>query len=116
MAATRSAWTNVEMGPPDGILGLVEAFNKDDHPDKVSLVVGAYRTNDGKPWVLPSVKKAEEIVVRLRPLRVFFPARASRAFTPISSHKLTAATTTCARSWRRARTRSTRRSAAWTTS
>jgi len=51
------------MGPPDGILGLVEAFNKDTSPDKVSLAVGAYRQDNGKPWVLPSVLKAEEQVV-----------------------------------------------------
>ena len=63
MAATRSAWTNVEMGPPDGILGLVEAFGKDTSDKKVNLSAGAYRGDDGKPWVLPSVLKAEEKVM-----------------------------------------------------
>lgn len=28
--------------------------------DQVSLGVGAYRTDDGKPWILPCVKKAEK--------------------------------------------------------
>ena len=51
------------MGPPDGILGLVEAFGKDDFPNKVNLSVGAYRDDQNKPWVLPSVRKAEERVV-----------------------------------------------------
>jgi len=60
---TRHAWTEVAMGPPDGILGLVEAFQKDDFPKKVNLSVGAYRSDEGKPWVLPSVKKAEERVL-----------------------------------------------------
>jgi len=61
----RSAWSasDVPMGPPDGILGLVEAFGKDDFPKKVNLSVGAYRNDEGKPWVLPSVKKAEERVL-----------------------------------------------------
>lgn len=61
----RHAWSaaRVPMGPPDGILGLVEAFNKDDFPNKVNLSVGAYRNDEGKPWVLPSVRKAEERVV-----------------------------------------------------
>ena len=45
------------------ILGLVEAFNKDESPSKVNLSVGAYRQDDGKPWVLPSVLKAEEKVM-----------------------------------------------------
>jgi hypothetical protein len=31
-----SAWSNVKMGPPDSILGLVEAFNKDAAPGKVA--------------------------------------------------------------------------------
>ena len=59
----RRNWSKVPLGPPDGILGLVEAFNKDSFADKVNLSVGAYRGDDGKPWVLPSVKKAEEKVM-----------------------------------------------------
>ena len=50
-------WSGVEQGPPDAIFGLVEAFNKDTNPSKVSLVVGAYRDDNGKPYVLPVVKK-----------------------------------------------------------
>ena len=51
------SWSSVQMGPPDSILGLVEAFTKDESPNKVSLAVGAYRDENGKPWVLPSVRK-----------------------------------------------------------
>ena len=29
---------------------------------QVSLGVGAYRTSEGQPWVLPVVKKAERIL------------------------------------------------------
>jgi len=58
-----SQWTNVPLGPPDAILGLVDAFNKDPNPNKVSLSVGAYRDDAGKPLVLPSVKEAEKRVV-----------------------------------------------------
>ena len=28
----------------------------------ISLGVGAYRTDEGKPWILPTVKKAEKIL------------------------------------------------------
>jgi len=48
------------MGPPDPILGLNDAFNKDTDPKKVNLGVGAYRDDNGKPWVLPSVVEAEK--------------------------------------------------------
>ncbi|XP_008487434.1 aspartate aminotransferase, mitochondrial-like [Diaphorina citri] len=37
----------------------LKGFNKDPHPKKMNLGVGAYRGEDGKPYVLPSVKEAE---------------------------------------------------------
>ena len=52
-----SWWPNVEMGPPDAILGVTEAFKKDTNPKKMNLGVGAYRDDAGKPYILPSVKK-----------------------------------------------------------
>lgn len=52
-----SLWKNVPMGPVDPILGITEAFRKDPSPNKVGLDAGAYRDNNGKPWVLESVKK-----------------------------------------------------------
>jgi len=51
------------MGPPDPILGLTEAFNKDTDPRKITLGVGAYRDDKNKPWVLPSVRAAEERIL-----------------------------------------------------
>lgn len=48
------------MGPPDAILGVTEAFKRDTNPKKINLGVGAYRDDNGKPHVLPSVMKAEE--------------------------------------------------------
>ncbi|CAG9566589.1 unnamed protein product [Danaus chrysippus] len=55
-------WGNVEMGPPDVILGITEAYKKDNDPKKVNLGVGAYRDDQGKPFILPSVRKAENII------------------------------------------------------
>ncbi|XP_045471443.1 aspartate aminotransferase, mitochondrial [Harmonia axyridis] len=54
-----SWWSQVEMGPPDAILGVTEAYKKDTNPNKINLGVGAYRDDNGKPYVLPCVKKAE---------------------------------------------------------
>jgi len=54
-----SLWSHVEMGPKDPILGVSEAFMADTSPDKMNLGVGAYRNNEGKPVVLPSVKEAQ---------------------------------------------------------
>ncbi|RUS17675.1 aspartate aminotransferase [Endogone sp. FLAS-F59071] len=63
--ATRSlsTWSNVPQGPPDAILGVTEAFKKDNDPRKMNLGVGAYRDDNGKPYVLNSVRKAEELLL-----------------------------------------------------
>jgi aspartate aminotransferase len=52
------------MGPPDAILGVTEAFKADTNPKKINLGVGAYRGDDGKPFVLESVRKAEASIAQ----------------------------------------------------
>ena len=59
-----SHWGDIEQAPPDGILGLNQAFDADRSPNKVNLGVGAYRDDNGKPYILPSVKIAEERVLK----------------------------------------------------
>lgn len=51
------------MGPPDPILGVTEAFKADTNPKKMNLGVGAYRDDQGKPFVLPSVRSAEKMII-----------------------------------------------------
>jgi len=53
-------WSHVEKGPEDPILGVTVAFNKDQDPRKMNLGVGAYRDDNGKPFVLASVRAAEK--------------------------------------------------------
>ena len=45
------------------ILGLSLAFQEDEDPRKISVGVGAYRDEAGKPYVLPSVRKAEQLML-----------------------------------------------------
>ena len=45
------------MGPPDPILGVTEAFKRDTNPKKMNLGVGAYRDDNGKPYVLATVRQ-----------------------------------------------------------
>lgn len=59
-ASAASPWATYEMGPPDPIIGLNEAYQKDDYPGKVIVGVGAYRDDLGKPHVLPCVRQAEQ--------------------------------------------------------
>ena len=63
LSAVRNAsfWSGVEMGPPDAILGVTEAWRKDTNPKKMNLGVGAYRDDNGQPYVLPSVQQVQRI-------------------------------------------------------
>lgn len=60
--AASSWWSHVEGAPPDPILGITEAFQRDADPRKINLGVGAYRDDQGKPYVLDAVRKAEQVV------------------------------------------------------
>ncbi|KAH9945959.1 aspartate aminotransferase [Epithele typhae] len=60
---TAEKWDEVPLAPPDAIFKLTAAYKADTYPQKVNLGVGAYRDDDNKPWVLPVVKKATEILV-----------------------------------------------------
>ncbi|KAJ3839824.1 aspartate amino-transferase [Lentinula raphanica] len=56
-------WQNVPLAPPDSIFKLTAAYKADTYDKKVNLGVGAYRDDNDKPWVLPVVRKAEEIIL-----------------------------------------------------
>ena len=43
----------------NSIFKLTSSYKSDTYDKKVNLGVGAYRDNNGKPYVLPSVKKAQ---------------------------------------------------------
>ncbi|KAJ2705526.1 hypothetical protein H4R19_005114, partial [Coemansia spiralis] len=50
----------VPQAPADSILKVSVLSKADTNPHKVDLGVGAYRNDDGEPWVLPVVRKAEQ--------------------------------------------------------
>jgi aspartate aminotransferase len=55
----KNTWSIVGSSLPDSILGLTIAYNNNKNPNKVNLGVGAYRSNDGKPYMLECVKTAQ---------------------------------------------------------
>ena len=61
--ANFSAWGGLTAAPADPILGLNDAFKADTNPKKVLLGMGAYRDDAGKPYILPCVRRAEEIIL-----------------------------------------------------
>ncbi|GJE86060.1 aspartate aminotransferase family protein [Phanerochaete sordida] len=80
-AAALSTWAAVPAGPPDPILGVTEAFKADKDPRKINLGVGAYRDENGKPYVLNSVKKAEQIIESSQPDKEYLPITGLAEFT-----------------------------------
>jgi len=58
-----STWANVTAAPADPILGLNEAFKKDTNPKKQLLGMGVYRCDEGKPYILGCVRKAEQRIL-----------------------------------------------------
>ncbi|KAK7693651.1 hypothetical protein QCA50_003220 [Cerrena zonata] len=63
MSVHAETWNAVPLAPPDSIFKLTASYKEDTFPQKINLGVGAYRDNDNKPWVLPVVKKATEILL-----------------------------------------------------
>jgi aspartate aminotransferase len=55
-----SSWfVDVNMAPAVEVFALTAAFNEDGHTEKVNMGVGAYRSDESKPWVLPVVRSVE---------------------------------------------------------
>ncbi|CAG7935732.1 unnamed protein product [Penicillium olsonii] len=58
--AMSKQYLGLDVAPADTAFGLMANFAADDHPKKVSLLAGAYRDEQGNPWVLPSVREAKK--------------------------------------------------------
>jgi aromatic-amino-acid transaminase len=57
---THSPFSEVTLAPADPILGLTEAFQADQNPQKINLGVGVYQDGRGKVPVLSVVREAEQ--------------------------------------------------------
>jgi aspartate/tyrosine/aromatic aminotransferase len=63
VSAIANQFKDVKQAPADAILGLTVGFKNDKNPKKCNLGVGAYRDDNGKPYVFPVVRKAEAKIV-----------------------------------------------------
>jgi aspartate/tyrosine/aromatic aminotransferase len=62
-----SFWDNLTVPEPDEVFHVKGLANKDKDPRKINLSVGAYRGEDGKPYILNVVKKANaQLALELR--------------------------------------------------
>ena len=74
-----------ELAVADTIFKLTSDFKQDPFPQKISLGVGAYRDNDGKPWVLPVVAKVQTQIAQDTSLdHEYLPIEGLKSFTDAS--------------------------------
>lgn len=55
-----SLFSGATTGPPIEVFAVMKDFTEDTNEKKVNLSVGAYRTDECKPWVLPVVRQTEK--------------------------------------------------------
>lgn len=60
-------YLDIPIAPADIAFGLMADFEADPHPNKVSLIAGAYRDENGLPWILPSVEEVHPLPLQPNP-------------------------------------------------
>eukprot|EP00698_Gefionella_okellyi_P011659 TRINITY_DN308_c0_g1_i1.p1 TRINITY_DN308_c0_g1~~TRINITY_DN308_c0_g1_i1.p1 ORF type:complete len:423 (-),score=116.82 TRINITY_DN308_c0_g1_i1:1012-2280(-) len=90
VAATSDSFlANVPLAPPDPILGVTLAYNAETSAKKVNVGVGAYRNEEGKPWVLPVVRKVEQKLAADASLnKEYLPIEGLKAFLDVTGKLL----------------------------
>jgi aspartate aminotransferase len=79
-SSLETIWNDIPQGPPDAILGIAQAFRACEASNKVNVCVGAYRDEQGQPWVLPSVRAAEDILLEQNENKEYLPIEGDPAF------------------------------------
>ncbi|ROW00156.1 hypothetical protein VSDG_03586 [Cytospora chrysosperma] len=77
-ASHNSIFDAAEFVEPDGIFEVLRRYGVDTSPEKVNVSAGAYRDENGKPWLLPSVRMAEKKVAGAD--HEYLPMMGMRAF------------------------------------
>jgi len=66
--------------PPDPILGLSQEFVKSNHPNKVNLSVGVYKTDTGNTPIFKAVKLAEQRMIDEQESKVYIAQQGDPKF------------------------------------
>jgi aspartate aminotransferase len=88
VATDVSRFESVTMAPADPILGVSEAFKRDEDSKKLNLGVGAYRTEELQPYVLEVVKKAEKKMLEGGDNKEYLPIEGLAAFNKATAELL----------------------------
>lgn len=68
------------LAPPDSILGLGEAFEKDPRTNKINLTVGVFKDEQGRTPILQSVHRAEAKLLEAEKTKSYLPIEGSPDF------------------------------------
>ncbi len=71
---------SIQAAPPDPILGITEAFQKDPRQGKINLSVGVFKDESGATPVLRSVKEAEKRLLELEKNKLYKPIQGDAAY------------------------------------
>jgi aromatic-amino-acid transaminase len=75
-----SPFAQIELAPPDPIIGLTEAFNNDPNPKKVTLGAGVYQDGAGRVPILDVVREAQERLLEKEETKNYMPIDGIPAF------------------------------------
>src|SRR5262245_49952902 len=75
-----SPFAQIELAPPDPIIGLTEAFNNDANPKKVNLGAGVYQDGGGRVPILQVVREAQERLLEKEETKNYMPIDGIPAF------------------------------------
>ena len=60
----KDVWSHIKEVPGDPILSVNLEYKEDTFPQKVNLLIGCYQDENGKPYTLKCVKKAQEKFIK----------------------------------------------------
>ena len=78
--ATAARFDALQVPAKDPILGVKEEFLADAATDKINLSVGAYRTDEGEPWVLPPVAEARKRLIEGKLEHEYLPSTGLKSY------------------------------------
>jgi aromatic-amino-acid transaminase len=79
-----SPFAQIELAPPDPIIGLVEAFKADENPKKVNLAAGVYQNAEGRVPILQVVREAQERLLEKEKTKTYLPIDGIPAFNQLA--------------------------------
>lgn len=78
-------FNNIDIAAPDAIFFVKQSHDADTDPRKVNVGIGAYRTDEGKPYVLECVRKAEQMIVaNNKRVKEYLPQQGDAAFLKVA--------------------------------